>query len=108
MFQAEEAPAACKAAAVSLLPAILFATGFLASLFVVLLARRSQGRGALPGEGWIFLAAISLRLIVLLAGGLAVYLIVKTERAQCIAAFALGVAAGWVWHFVFALRALRK
>ena len=106
MFQNKEPPIAYKAAAVSLLPAILFAVGFFVSVFAAVVARIWLKRH--PGEGFVFLAAISLRLIALLIGCTAVYLLATAGRAQGIAAFALGVAAGWVVHVVFALWALRK
>lgn len=90
----------------SLLPAILFAVGFFVSAFAALAARIWLKRH--PGEGFIFLAAISLRLIVLLIGCTTVYLVATTQRTQSISAFALGVAAGWAAHVAFALLALRK
>jgi hypothetical protein len=106
LFQNKEPPVAYKAAAVSLLPAILFAVGFLVSAFAAFAARLGFRKN--PGEGFIFLAAISLRLIALLIGCTAVYVLAKTGRTQGISAFALGVAAGWVAHVVLALWALRK
>ncbi|MBN8220216.1 MAG: hypothetical protein J0L53_04795 [Spirochaetes bacterium] len=90
----------------SLLPAILFAVGFFVSMMAALMARLWLKKH--PGEGFIFLAAISLRLIALLIGCTAVYLLATTQRTQGITAFALGVAAGWVAHVAFALLAVRK
>lgn len=84
----------------------LFATGFLVSVLGVLPARYWLKK--LPGEGWVYLAAISLRLIALLIGCLAIYVLAKAERSQCITAYASGVAVGWVAHVVYALWVLKK
>lgn len=61
-----------------------------------------------PGAGWVYLGAISLRIVALLAGCLVVYLVERDDRAGKIGAFALGIAAGWVLHLTTALVALRK
>jgi hypothetical protein len=106
MFQNKKPPVAYKAAAVSLLPAILFAVGLFASVFAAVAAKIWLKKH--PGEGFIFLAAISLRLMALLIGCTAVYLLAQAERSQGIVAYALGVAAGWIAHTVAAMWALRK
>lgn len=61
-----------------------------------------------PGAGWVYLGAISLRVVALLVGCLVIYFVVSDDRAGKIGAFALGIAAGWVLHLTTALVALRK
>jgi len=89
-----------------LLQAILFATGLSVSVIAALLAKFWLKRQ--PGAGWVYLGAISLRIVALLSGCLILYLAVREDRAAQIGAYALGVAAGWVVHLVSALVALRK
>ena len=106
MFRNKNAPAANKATAVSLQQAILFAAGFSISLIAALLARRFAGKN--QGAGWVYLGSITLRLVGLLIGCTAIYLSASGSKEALTAAFALGVAAGWVAHFATALVVLKK
>ncbi|MFO1472155.1 MAG: hypothetical protein U1F27_14100 [Turneriella sp.] len=86
--------------------AILFAAGFLISLVSALIARKFAGKN--QGAGWVYLGSITLRLMGLLIGCTAIYLSASGSKEILTAAFALGVAAGWVAHFATALVALKK
>ena len=89
-----------------LLPAILFVSGFVFSVVAALLVRWWLRKNA--GAGWVYLGAISLRLVALLIGLTAVYLSVVADRTQCLTAYAAGIAAGWLTHLVFALVVLKN
>lgn len=106
MFQAHEPPVTNKASAVSLQQAILFAIGVLVTVFSALLVQRYLKDQS--GAGWVYLGTTSLRMLALLAGCTVVYLVASPGAGPLIGAYALGIAAAWLGHFVVALVRLRE
>lgn len=106
MFQNHEAPVANKVAAVNLQTALLFATGVLISIVAALVA--AVWFRKLEAAGWVYLGTTSIRLLALLIGCTAVYVVASPGAGSYITAYSLGLLAGWVAHFGFALVALRK
>ncbi len=106
MFPNHEAPVANKVAAVNLQTALLFAAGFLISVGAALAAAFWFRK--LEGAGWVYLGSSSVRFLALLVGCTAVYVVASPGAGSYITAYSLGLLAGWVAHFGFALVALRK
>lgn len=106
MFPNHEAPVANKVAAVTLQTALLFAAGFLVSVGAAVAAAFWFKR--LDGAGWVYLGSTSIRLLALLVGCTAVYVVASPGAGSYITAYSLGLLIGWVAHIGFALVALRK
>ncbi len=106
MFQNHEAPVANKVAAVTLYTALLFATGVFVSVIAALVAVIWLKN--LEGAGWVYLGSTSIRLLALLTGCTAVYVVASPGAGSYMTAYAFGVMAGWLGHIGFALVALRK
>ncbi len=86
--------------------AILFVIGLGAPLLFALFAQRWL-RDA-EGAGWVYMAAITPRILILIVGCTVVYFVWRGSSAFYMKVFALGVVASWLVHFVFALVQLRK
>jgi len=86
--------------------AILFVVGVFASLAAAFIAHRAARR---EGEaGWLYFSAITFRMLALLVGCTAVYVIASPGAGALIGAYALGIAAASLTHLLVALVKLRE
>ncbi|MCX7633424.1 MAG: hypothetical protein N2Z22_08850 [Turneriella sp.] len=84
---------------------VLFATGVLVAALAPLAAL--QLRRFQHGAGWVYLGAVTFRLVAMLAGSVVIYLLFSPGAEGEILAYATGLTVAWVAHVVVAWKLVK-